>query len=71
MVWCVLRITDTQTRFGRFDAAGRMLFSDWMAWALFSTGSPVLWLFLVPEVLWGAAQLWPLRNGKTQPLSTL
>lgn len=64
MVWSVLRIRDPQVRFGRYDAAGRMLFSTWMVWALFHTGAPVLWLFVVPEFLWGVAQLWPVREHK-------
>ena len=65
MVWSVLRLVDPQTRFGRFDGAGRFLFSLWMAWALVVTGAPLLWLFLVPELLWGIAQWLPVAAPQT------
>ena len=61
VVWSVLRVLDPQRRFGRFDAVARILFSLWFAWALWQGRLPVLYLFLVPEVLWGVAQLWPAR----------
>ena len=60
-VWSLLRVLDPQRRFGRFDAVARMLFSLWFAWALLQGRLPVLYLFLVPELLWGVAQLWPVR----------
>ena len=60
MVWSVLRLRDPQALYGRFDAATRLLFSTWMAWALVQTQAPVLWLFVVPELAWGVVQLWPL-----------
>jgi hypothetical protein len=63
LVWAVLRIGDPQPRFGRFDGAGRLLFSLWMAWALSQTGAPLLWCFLVPEMGWAIAQWLPLRRG--------
>ena len=59
LVWSVLRIQEPTTRLGRFDGAARFLFSLWMAWALYQTGAPVLWLFVVPELAWGLAQWWP------------
>ncbi|MFM9437738.1 hypothetical protein ACFDR9_004828 [Janthinobacterium sp. CG_23.3] len=61
LVWSALRVRDPQPRLGRYDAAARLLFSTWMAWALLATGAPVLWLFLLPEFAWGLAQLLPLR----------
>ena len=63
MVWSVLRITDPQPRFGRYDGTGRMLFTLWMAWALAVSDTPVLWLFIVPEALWAIVQWLPLRRG--------
>ncbi len=60
LVWSVLRLTDPQRRFGRYDGAGRMLFASWMAWALAQTGAPLLWLFIVPEFCWGVAQWLPV-----------
>ena len=67
LVWSALRVRDPQQRFGRYDAAARLLFSTWMGWALLATGAPVLWLFLLPEFAWGLAQLSPVRPvlGKT------
>lgn len=60
LVWSVLRLTDPQRRFGRYDGAARMLFSLWMAWALTQTGAPLLWLFIVPEFAWGVVQWLPV-----------
>lgn len=75
LVWSALRLTDPQQRFGRFDGMARMLFAFWMAWALVVTGTPVIWLFVVPEFAWGVAQWLPVRGnagsarpGKTHPL---
>lgn len=62
LVWSVLRIADPQPRFGRYDAAGRLLFSAWMAWALAVTGEPLIWLFLLPEAAWCIAQCLPVRR---------
>ncbi|CAN7449061.1 hypothetical protein LJR289_002946 [Pseudoduganella sp. LjRoot289] len=62
LVWSVLRIADPQPRFGRYDAAGRLLFSTWMAWTLAVTGEPLIWLFLLPEAAWCVAQCLPVRR---------
>jgi hypothetical protein len=62
LVWSVLRIRDPQPRFGRYDAAGRLLFSSWMAWALAVTGEPLIWLFLLPEAAWCIVQWLPVRH---------
>jgi len=62
LVWSVLRIQEPSRRLGRFDGAGRFLFSTWMAWCLAVTGAPVLWLFVLPEFAWGVAQWWPVRR---------
>lgn len=61
LVWSALRISDPQPRFGRYDAAARYLFSLWMIWALVTTGQPMLWLFVLPELAWGLAQSLPVR----------
>ncbi|AXA90064.1 hypothetical protein [Massilia sp. YMA4] len=63
LVWAVLRIRDPQPRYGRYDGAGRFLFTAWMAWALAAADTPLLWLFIVPEALWGVVQWLPLRRG--------
>jgi hypothetical protein len=62
LVWSVLRILEPTTRLGRFDGTGRFLFSLWMAWCLYVTGEPLLWLFIVPEFAWGVAQWWPVAD---------
>jgi hypothetical protein len=62
LVWSLLRIADPQQRFGRYDGAARMMFATWMVWALSSTGEPVLWIFILPELAWGVAQWWPVRH---------
>jgi hypothetical protein len=62
LVWSVLRIRDPQPRFGRYDAAARLLFSTWMAWALTATGEPLIWLFLLPEAAWCLVQCLPVRR---------
>ena len=66
LIWSVLRITDPQQRFGRYDGVARFLFTIWMLWTLRATGEPLLWLFIVPELLWGVVQwlpVQPVRSG--------
>lgn len=65
LIWSVLRITDPQQRFGRFDGAARFLFTVWMLWALRATGQPLLWLFIVPELLWGVVQWMPVQPARS------
>ena len=62
LIWSLLRIADPQQRFGRFDGAARMMFATWMGWALITTGEPLLWIFILPELAWGIAQWWPVRK---------
>lgn len=62
LVWSVLRISDPQTRYGRFDGVARFLFTSWMSWTLAITGAPLLWLFVIPEFAWGVAQWLPVRS---------
>ena len=62
LVWALLRISDPQQRFGRFDGVARLLFSTWMIWTLTVTGAPLLWLFIVPEMAFCVAQLLPVRS---------
>jgi hypothetical protein len=62
LVWALLRISDPQQRFGRFDGIARLLFSTWMIWTLAVTGAPLLWLFIVPEIAWGVAQWLPVSS---------
>jgi len=61
IVWSVLRLVHPSIRFGRFDGATRVLFATWLAWALALTGAPILWLFVVPELMWGVVQWLPVE----------
>ncbi|WP_035375043.1 hypothetical protein [Pseudoduganella violaceinigra] len=56
LVWSLLRLRDPQPRFATYDGAARFLFSTWFVWALAGGGLPLLWLFLLPEFVWGVAQ---------------
>jgi len=62
MVWSVLRLRGPTLQFGRYDAATRVLFSLWMAWAWMQTGEPVLLLFIVPEASWAVVQACRVRS---------
>lgn len=62
VIWSVVRLLDPTVRLGRFDGAGRFLFSSWMAWALLATGAPILWFMLIPEFGWGVVQWWPVAH---------
>lgn len=61
-VWAVLRIRDPQPVFGRYDAVGRFLFSAWQAYALAHGASSLLVIFLFFELMWGVAQVLPVRT---------
>ncbi|MGQ3053989.1 MAG: hypothetical protein ACT6S0_19595 [Roseateles sp.] len=71
LVWSVLRLRGPTQQYGRYDAAARLLFSLWMAWAWAQTGEPVLLLFLLPELSWAVAQLWPVRRDPQPALSSM
>lgn len=60
LLWSILRLVEPTVRLGRFDGTGRFLFAAWMGWALAASGTPVLWLFLIPEFAWGIVQWWPV-----------
>ncbi|WP_207284789.1 hypothetical protein [Pseudomonas sp. FW300-N2A2] len=61
-VWSVLRIRDPQQVYGRYDAVGRFLFSTWQLYALLHGASSLLVIFLVFELVWGVAQVLPVRT---------
>ncbi|MBA4246121.1 MAG: hypothetical protein C0452_19520 [Pseudomonas sp.] len=64
-VWSVLRIRDPQQAFGRYDAAGRLLFATWQIYALMQGATPLIAIFLFFELAWGVAQLWPVRTSSS------
>ncbi|MBX8575834.1 hypothetical protein [Pseudomonas cichorii] len=61
-VWAVLRIRNPQSVFGRYDAAGRLLFAAWQGYALIHGASSLLIGILVMELVWAVVQLWPVRR---------
>jgi hypothetical protein len=61
-VWAVLRIRDPQPVYGRYDAVARFLFSAWQAYAVAHGASSLLVIFLVFELAWGIAQVFPVRQ---------
>jgi hypothetical protein len=67
-VWAVLRISDTQQVFGRYDAVGRFLFAAWQLYALVHGASALLVIFLFFELAWGVAQVLPVRTPSRRPL---
>ena len=69
LLWCAVRLKQPSLRLGRFDGIGRLLFAFWIAWAMLAADLPVLWLFLIPELLWGVAQWWPVvqASGNSTP----
>lgn len=78
LIWSVLRLLRPEPVFGFYDGLCRMLFSTAMAYTLFAgAGSAMIWLFLIPEVVWGCVQLlrYPhystiLRNGRVDSAGT-
>jgi hypothetical protein len=62
LVWSVLRLRAPSVTLGRYDAAARILFALWMARTLAVTGTPLLWLFVVPEAAWAVVQSWPVKE---------
>jgi hypothetical protein len=66
VVWAVLRLRDTQVRYGRYDAASRCLFAAWQLYALMHGGHPLIWGFFVMEVACGLAQMLPVKDRRAQ-----
>ena len=62
VVWSVLRLRHPTRLLGRYDGTARFLFAFWMMGALLTPGQPILWLFLVPEMIFGVAQWWPAEE---------
>jgi hypothetical protein len=56
LVWSVLRLARPSLILGAADTVARVLFSTWMAAALFSGASTAVLAFLIPEVIWGIVQ---------------
>ena len=66
VVWSLLRLIRPLEVHGLFDGIARVLFSAWMAYALAGGAPNLVWAFLIPEMMWGVAQLLPwLVSGGT------
>lgn len=65
MVWAVLRLRDTRVLYGRYDLAARILFATWLLYALAQGGHPIIWGFVVMEVVFGIAQALPVSAAGT------
>lgn len=70
-VWAVLRIRNPQPLFGRYDAAGRVLFATWQAYALTQGASSLLIGILAAELFWAILQLWPMLDDIEAPKSAV
>lgn len=57
VVWSLVRLVWNDTRLAIYDGVGRVFFSVWMGVALYSGITPLVWLFLVPEVLFAVLQI--------------
>jgi hypothetical protein len=60
LTWTSARLLAPSRRLGRFDASARLIFAFWIGWAMVKADMPMLWVFLVPEIIWGCAQWWPV-----------
>jgi len=65
LTWTSVRLVAPSVRLGRFDACARLVFGFWICWAMLEGGMPMLWIFLVPEIIWGGAQCWPVASSST------
>lgn len=61
-VWAILRLRDTRVLYGRYDAAGRLLFASWQLYALVHGGHPFIFAFLAAEVAFCIAQALPVAD---------
>jgi len=62
LTWTSWRLFVPSLRLGRFDATARLIFAFWIGWAMLAADMPMLWVFLVPEIIWGGAQWWPVAH---------
>lgn len=72
IIWAGLRIAKPEPLFGLVDSIGRSAFSSLMLYYLVVWGIPqVVMLFLIPEILFGIAQLvgyWLYRQSQREPI---
>ncbi|WP_229414496.1 hypothetical protein [Zemynaea arenosa] len=61
VVWALLRLHEPRALYGRFDAAGRVLFAAWQLYAVAHGASVLVLGFTVVEIGFGIVQMLPLR----------
>lgn len=62
VVWSLVRLHDTQAVHGRYDALARFLFAAWQVYAVAQGASWLILGFTVAEIVFGVAQLLPVRG---------
>jgi len=62
LVWAILRLRDTQVAYGRYDAVARLLYAIWQLYALAHGAHPLIWGFVVFEVVFGIAEALPVTS---------
>ncbi len=67
VIWSLARLYIGDPRMGVFDGIGRVLFSIAMINALMSGISPIVWGFLVPEVLFALISLFGAPKSLLRP----
>lgn len=66
VVWSVLRLRDTRVLYGRYDVVARILFTIWQLNALAQGGHPIIWGFVVMEIVFGVVQALPISDAATR-----
>ena len=62
VIWSIVRIRTPEARFGRYDGAGRVLFTIWILYGVSQGLSQVLLVFVLFEIAWGVMQLLPTKR---------
>lgn len=62
LIWSVVRLRLNDPALALYDGIGRAAFSLWMINALMHGATPLLWAFLVPEIIFAILQLVPPRS---------
>ena len=62
LVWAILRVRDPQVQYGRYDAVARLLYATWQLYALAHGAHPLIWGFVVFEVVFGIAEALPVTS---------
>lgn len=62
LIWSVVRLKLNDVRLALYDGIGRAAFSAWMIYALSQGVTPLVWVFLLPELGFAILQLAPPRS---------